>query len=93
MLYGWHKSQKGVGVSRSVDSIIIFPSPLPSACIPSTHLASMPFPVEGRRGKGRQSMYNLTSTHLNPAWSMYILGTPELAYLGVVKMLSFFRDT
>ena len=32
-------------------------------------------------------------THRNPAWSMYIRGAPGLAYLGVVKMLSFFRDT
>lgn len=32
-------------------------------------------------------------THRNPAWNMYIRGAPGLAYLGVVKMFSFFRDT
>lgn len=32
-------------------------------------------------------------THRNPAWSMYIRGAPGLAYLEVVKMFSFFRDT
>lgn len=32
-------------------------------------------------------------THRNPAWNMYIRGAPGLAYLEVVKMFSFFRDT
>lgn len=32
-------------------------------------------------------------TYRNPAWNMYIRGPPELAYLGAVKMKSFFIDT
>lgn len=32
-------------------------------------------------------------THRNPAWNAYIRGAPGLAYLGMVKMFSFFRDT
>lgn len=44
-----------------------------------------PRPNAGGRSEAR--------THRNPAWNMYIRGAPGLAYLEVVKMFSFFRDT